>query len=249
MLGMRILTYHSVGDYSAPDAARTVVSAGQFEKQCRLLALLGCRGTTLTEALGIRTGRGDRRAVAITFDDGYADNLHNAAPVLARFGFKATCFIVANYVGGFNWWDASEAKKALMTKEEIRAWLDAGHEIGSHSLSHAHLPTLSAPEIAREVRDSRLALQDLLGTPVDHFSYPYGECSRFLVEQVEAAGYCSAVTTRPGIARPAAFRFALPRIPIDNRDGLVKYAIKVGTPFLDIRRHQVVQGVGSDRPS
>ena len=101
---LTIFTYHSL------DASGSVVSVtpAAFAAQMACLARLGWRGISLREAIGQQqqTGQWPERCAVLTFDDGFANFFDVAGPILNRFGFSATVFLITGHVGGFNDWDA-----------------------------------------------------------------------------------------------------------------------------------------------
>ena len=88
-----------------------------------------------------------------------------------------------------------------------------------------------------EIFESRRQLQQVTGTSVDHFCYPWGENDTNVVDLVRAAGYSSAVTTKRGPAVPQSDPLLLPRISIDRGRGLFKFALHAATPYSWLRRH------------
>ena len=239
MQQLRILMYHNVG--TPPVGARMqklYVSTDNFDRQCWLLRRLGMRGVAMGEGLrALRTGGAQNLAV-LSFDDGYADNLTEAAPILRAYGFQATCYVVSGAVGGHNSWDAQQlaVAKPLMDQSAIGQWLACGNEIGSHSVSHPRLTELDRASAMHEIADSRRELQRITGTPVDHFCYPYGDHDQLSMELVRDAGYVSAVTTRRGPALPGSDPFRLPRISVNRGRGLFKFALHAATPYSWLRR-------------
>lgn len=147
------------------------------------------------------------KAAALTFDDGYADNLQYALPALASVSAVATLYVVASEVGRDRpSWMAKAVPGAdrLLTAAELVELQQAGWEIGSHCLTHARLPALRRDQQWEELRGSKARLEDMLGRPVVSLAYPYGEYSELTCELVEEAGYRNAVTTakRGGGASP-----------------------------------------------
>jgi peptidoglycan/xylan/chitin deacetylase (PgdA/CDA1 family) len=126
------------------------------------------------------------RAVALTFDDGYADAFTTALPVLQRYGFTATFYIVSGFVG----------QPAYMSWEQLAALRDAGMEIGAHTLDHTDLTTLDPATADNEIVQSKADLEGQLGISVVSFCYPSGQYNWGIEEQTSAAGYLSATTTR-----------------------------------------------------
>lgn len=236
---LTILNYHNVA--AAPAGARLAklyVTPEDFERQCWLLRRLGLRGVTLGEGLQALQIGASNRQVVLSFDDGYADNLVQAAPILKKFGFRATCYVVSGRIGGYNVWDAEAlgVKKPLMTQAQLQAWLAEGHEIGSHTLTHPHLHELSRDAAILEIFESRTQLQQLTGASIEHFCYPYGEFNAETVELVRAAGYRSAVTTQRGLATRNDDVLRLPRVSINGGKGLFKFALKAATPYAGFGR-------------
>jgi peptidoglycan/xylan/chitin deacetylase (PgdA/CDA1 family) len=103
----------------------------------------------------------------------------------------------------------------MLSWEEVRSLHAAGHEIGSHSCSHALLPQL--PALGDELAGSKRAIERELGAPVRSFCYPNGDHDRRVRDATEAAGYANAVTTRWGRNRPDADGYTLARCDMDLR--------------------------------
>jgi peptidoglycan/xylan/chitin deacetylase (PgdA/CDA1 family) len=144
-----------------------------------------------------------RRRVGLTFDDGYASLHQEALPLLREMGFQAIVFLVADRIGGSNDWDTAIGEKpsALMDRTQIQEWIQAGQEIGGHTLSHPSLVRLTLPEARREIVDGKKKLEDLFGRSIDHFSYPYGDWNPQIRDLVAEAGYRTACTVERGINR------------------------------------------------
>lgn len=151
---------------------------------------------------------GAANKIWLTFDDGDASTLAAMEP-LRTHGFRATQFIVADRIGRTNDWDHTGAP--LMSETQIREWLSAGHAIGSHSMSHARLPTLPPAAAREEIHASRRRLEDVFQVPVEAFAYPWGEWNARLAEDVLSAGYRVAFTTEAGVNEAFESAFALKR--------------------------------------
>jgi peptidoglycan/xylan/chitin deacetylase (PgdA/CDA1 family) len=126
------------------------------------------------------------RAVALTFDDGYADAFTAALPVLQRYGFTATFYIISSFVG----------QPGYMSWEQLAALRDAGMEIGAHTVDHPDLTTLDPATADYEIVQSKADIERQLGIAVASFCYPTGLYNSAIEEQARAAGYLSATTTR-----------------------------------------------------
>ncbi len=143
----------------------------------------------------------EQKPVLLTFDDGYDDLYSELLPVVQQFDFKPLVFLVADRIGLTNVWDRTRGIRArhLLTREQIREMQKHGVEFASHSLTHPWLPSLDDRELRREVTDSRLRLEDMLGTPVLTFAYPFGGVDQRVRAAVVDAGYKLAFTTKPGL--------------------------------------------------
>ncbi|RMH94172.1 polysaccharide deacetylase family protein [Lysobacter pythonis] len=236
---LRIFTYHNLAvpptDTTMP---KLYVEPDAFERQCRLLKRWGIRGVSMSEGLSAWRAGDAHRMIVLTFDDGYLDNLENAVPIMRRYGFSATCYVVSGALAGYNAWDAGKlgVAKPVMDETAVRAWLSAGFEIGSHTVNHPHLDQLGDEAALAELVESRTALGRLAGHEIAHFCYPYGDHTERTVELVRRAGYESAVTTRRGVARAGGDPLRLPRISINGGRGLFKYWLHAATPYSLWRR-------------
>jgi glycosyltransferase involved in cell wall biosynthesis/peptidoglycan/xylan/chitin deacetylase (PgdA/CDA1 family) len=178
--GMRlpVLLYHHVGPLRPGTIPGLTVSPQRFERQVRWLARRGYQGIRPADWLRWRhEGKGlPDKPVLLTFDDGYADLVEYALPVLRCYGFGAAVYIVTRQLGGTNAWDEARGSDThrLMTAEQIRYWATQGIEFGAHSRTHADLTTLSASELSEEVAGSGQDLESILGSRVVSFAYPYG---------------------------------------------------------------------------
>ncbi|MDR3673849.1 MAG: glycosyltransferase [Acidobacteriota bacterium] len=178
--GMRlpVLLYHHVGPPRPGTLAGLTVSPERFERHVRWLARRGYTGICPADWLRWRReGKGlPDKPVLFTFDDGYADLVDYALPVLRRFGFGAAVYVVTGQLGGTNAWDEARGygTHRLMTAEQIRYWASQGIEFGAHGRTHADLTTLSANELSEEVVGSGKDLESILGARVVSFAYPYG---------------------------------------------------------------------------
>jgi peptidoglycan/xylan/chitin deacetylase (PgdA/CDA1 family) len=208
--GNPILTYHKLGPRPARVRLKGLyVSQPLFRRQLEELRLAGFINGSLATCAGPVAGR----RIVITFDDGYINVLRHGLKPLADMGFQAIQFLVANLLGKRNEWDVAlgEVPEPMMDIAQVREWLAAGHEIGSHTLSHPYLTRVSRIEAAEEIKASRKKLQDLFGRPIDHFCYPYGDWDEATRDLACEAGYKTACTTNIGVNTPADSPFALKR--------------------------------------
>lgn len=169
-----------------------------------------------------RIDRGDdvEGRMAITFDDGYADNLVNAAPILMDFGLPACFFISTDFIGSdrIPWWDVEwGVESRWMTWDQVRELRRLGHEIGAHTCNHVDLGKVAGAEAQREIEESKQALEDQLGEAVDLFSYPYGRIDQITEENrdlVRQAGLRCCPSAYGGPVRAGDDPYYLLRQPI-----------------------------------
>jgi len=212
--GVLILTYHRIGRPSrhVPDPF-LYDTTDELDAHLTAVKKAGLRLTLFTEAFS--GGPIEPGIATVTFDDGCLCTLEQAVPVLARHQVRAIQYLVAGRIGGRNDWDLpkEDVPERLMDLAQIREWIAAGHAVGSHTITHRNLKTLNLPEAREEISGSKKILEDLLGVPVRHFCYPYGNwTSQVIRDLVEEAGYLSACTTRFGVAQPDRDRWTMPRI-------------------------------------
>jgi peptidoglycan/xylan/chitin deacetylase (PgdA/CDA1 family) len=131
--------------------------------------------------------------VILSFDDSWEDQYIYGVPLLEKYSFKGTFFIIVGSVG----------TKHQMTWEEIRMLDTMGMEIGCHTYSHPFLTQLTTPRrmvrLNKELVASKKILEAAIGHPVNTFAYPYGQYNDIVIEQLKEAGYTSARGTFPGI--------------------------------------------------
>lgn len=216
-----ILMYHSVSDASLENA----VHASMFERQMERLMESGYMGCTLKKGLESLAGMA-RRPIIITFDDGYADMLETVVPILSRFNFFATVFVIPDFVdsGKTPWGHRSLSWKQC---EELRS---AGIEIGSHTNSHPDLRGLETKVLLDEVGGSKARIEEKLGAPVRAFSYPFGYVDGPAVMAVQHAGYKAACAVR--VPRKwQENQYTLQRIGITSRDDMTRFRMKISPPY------------------
>lgn len=217
-----MLMYHSVQPYQW-DPFLITVRPDRFERQMRWLYRSGRRGVSMCELLAARSAGTATDLVGLTFDDGYRDFVEHALPVLRRYRFTATTFVVAERIGGHNDWDADGPDKQLMTEDEIRRVADAGMEVASHGLRHVRLSAASQSTLHAELVHSRKILESVTGRPVRGFCYPYGDLSAEVVEEARRVGYDYACA----VGRSALEgRHAIPRTYVGDRDAWLRLTAK-----------------------
>lgn len=231
--------YHQIGE---PNPKGTpfrglTVHPDDFARQMRWMRFLGYRGLSMRDVMPYVRGERRGKVFGITFDDGYRNVVQNAMPVLDKLGFTATNYLVANQFDGGNVWDAKIGipHSPLMTVEEMRQWAAAGHEVGSHTLDHVHLPEMTLDEARRQMVESKDVLEQALGAPVTAFCYPYGDHGPEHLVMAREAGYDNATLTKRGLANASDDPFGLPRVTVSRSTGIFRFLQKCLTRYEDSR--------------
>jgi peptidoglycan/xylan/chitin deacetylase (PgdA/CDA1 family) len=217
-----ILMYHAVADVVF-DPHLMCVPPERFAQQMSWLAGRGLRGVSVGTLIKAMRAGHSRGLVGITFDDGYASVLEAALPVLCRYGFGATVFVITDQLGGSNDWDGVP-DWPLLSAAGIRELASAGIEIGSHSASHVLLTGLAPGQLARQVSQSRADLAEVLGGQVAGFAYPFGVMDAGAQQAVHDAGYSYACAVQAPVH--ALSYLALPRIYAGPRDTAARMTAK-----------------------
>ncbi|MEU5716369.1 polysaccharide deacetylase family protein [Streptomyces sp. NPDC020403] len=216
-----ILTYHSVSD-PTDDPYGIAVSADRLDEQLTWLRRRGLAGVGVAELLRAHAA-GRSGLVGLTFDDGYADFLGEALPVLLGHGCTATVFVLPGRPRGSNVWDPLGPRRPLLGEEGIRAVADAGMEVGSHGMLHRDLTALPDDALHAETHGSREELGRITGTAPAGFCYPYGTADRRVVRSVREAGYAYACALTPGALLGP---LALPRTHVSHADRAARLRAK-----------------------
>lgn len=222
-----ILLYHRIAQVSDQhDSRGLAVPPRLFERQMSYLHRAGYRCISLREAVRCRREglRQPRKGFVLTFDDGYRDLYTNAWPILDRFGFTATVFLVAGRVGSQSDWEGQRGTSAvpLLSWTEGREFARLGLTFGSHTLTHPRLTLLNDERAMREIRQSKAIIEDHLGVQVDLFSYPYANFDARIQRMVAESGYIAAC----GVDRGAWGLFNLWRAECVSKESLLSFALK-----------------------
>ncbi|HSF41198.1 MAG TPA: polysaccharide deacetylase family protein [Thermoanaerobaculia bacterium] len=216
-----VLLYHRIGE-PAVDPHGQAVAPATFASH---LEMLRSRYTVLPlpDLLDRLPGRAfPDGTVAVTFDDGYADNLTAAWPVATRLGVPFTVFVTVQPVlGGRPFrWDEREDQGRPLTVAELRELAALpGVGIGAHTMTHPRLASLSTGEQRRELAEGRERLAELTGQPVDLLAYPFGKPGDLALETprlAEEAGYRAAFSSQAGRIIPSSPRYLLPRLSVHD---------------------------------
>ena len=233
---MAILTYHAVNpEWQSPLS----VDPDRFESHCAWLSRRH-RVVPADEAAGrmVSSGKLPGRIVSITFDDGYEDLFDNALPALARHDLGATVFLVSATLTdkrGVDWVNSPRGEPLRTLRlEQILEMQEAGVSFGSHSRIHHDLPELTDEECERDLKDSKEALEDLLGRQVSLLAYPRGLHDERVRGAAMRAGYSYAF----GSSKPMGpvGRFSIPRVGVYGDEGLPSLALKTLAAYPRLKR-------------
>ena len=207
-----VLMYHFVRDQEEAAVSKNNVSRESFERHMQFLHHFGYRMISVDQLYEIITGqrKPEGREVIITFDDGNYTFAENAFPILNRYAFPVTLFLVSDNVKKEAHGSMSEKKvKRLLQNDWIR--------IGSHSKTHPFLSELKDSEIRKELEDSKKDLGRMFNVPINYLAYPSGAFDERVRLIAEKANYRLAFSTSSrkfeGIGEN---RFVLRRIKISR---------------------------------
>jgi peptidoglycan/xylan/chitin deacetylase (PgdA/CDA1 family) len=209
--GFRVLMYHSIGTH--PGGAREGIFSiipERFEQHMASLA-------QYREASIVKFSNGLKHEgalkIAVTFDDGYKDNLYVSAPILLKYKIPFTVFVTTSFV---EW-----SKENYLTPAELRELSELPNAtIGSHGMTHISLTECDDRQLKNELILSKKYLEDLIGKPVNMISYPFGAVDRRVRDTAEKAGYLLAACSRFDINDISRDPFLLCRTEITGNDSV-----------------------------
>lgn len=204
--GLRVLTYHTVGQRAyGDDLNLNTISVEQFKLHLDVLKKYQCIALRSVDFPTQQT------KVAITFDDGYADNLHVAAPLLMERNIPFTVFVTGCFV-------RDKVQGFLSTSELKELAMLPGVTIGAHGNTHCDLTRCDEASLNAELKDSKAYLEDVLGKTITSMAYPYGAANRRVRAAAEACGYTIAASSYFDINRPGRDPLMLSRGVVLNGD-------------------------------
>jgi peptidoglycan/xylan/chitin deacetylase (PgdA/CDA1 family) len=210
-LHVPILEYHRIVAFDqAGDSLRSlVVPPSTFDQQMHDLAAAGWHTITAGQ-LGYDLAEGivpPRKTFVVTFDDGWSDGYKNAFPILQKYGFVGTFYVITSRLN----------QSDGMTADEWNALVAAGDEIGDHTVSHLPLARLSYASARLQIIRSAQTIADVTGHWPESLSYPYGSFDPTAISILESCHpFMLAVTTMQGVGDSWATRFEAPRIKVES---------------------------------
>lgn len=201
-----ILMYHSIDEYE--DITKLSLCPEGFSRQMDFLYRHRYNVISLEDMVNlIKTKRKmPPRTVTITFDDGYKNNFECAYPILKKYNFPATVFVITNLIG----------KEGYLSLDDMKDMQENNITFGSHTKSHLWLPHLSSKELKEEIFESKDILERNLDKRIDFISYPVGAYDERVKDVVRDADFKAACATNPGPHKRWDDVYALKRIRISR---------------------------------
>lgn len=201
-----VLAYHRVirtsGNRNHHVYSPYALPQSQFSKQMQYLVENGFRAVTLGELLA-NPDSAEKRVI-ISFDDGYLDNYTSAFPILKEMGLKATFFVIVNRIGS----------KHFMSWHHLRKMLESNMEIQSHTLSHKSLSSLKREDLLNEVLNSKITLENELGSKVRFISFPHGMYNKKVLQACKMASYVGCCNSDFGYFNPGQYSYLINRFMV-----------------------------------
>ncbi|MEA3499731.1 MAG: polysaccharide deacetylase family protein, partial [Candidatus Marinimicrobia bacterium] len=205
-----ILVYHKISPQF--EAGLTTISPKSFKKQMSFLKQKGYIGCSLKNYLQDP----QKNKFVITFDDAYENIYHYALPILKELGFTASIFVIVNFIGKYNTWDANifGIKFKHAKQSQLQEMIDSNWEICSHSFSHKALINLTNEQIINEVKNSKIELEKMFNITIDGFGFPFGYYNKEIIKILKKYDY------KNGVGFTMNFK---QDIPIYRRMGVYKF--------------------------
>ena len=219
MSRLPILMYHSISSSSNPRFQQFAVPERAFAEQMAYLHEHHYVPMTVTQVAQARSMNVDaipEQAVVLTFDDGFADFLTTALPILQRYGFVATLYVTTAYVGQTSQWlqHEGEAERPMLTWEQLRTVCSSGIECGGHTHSHPQLDVLPLQLAREEIWQCKHVLEEQLAQEISSFAYPYGYQTAAVRKLVQGAGFHSACAVKNRMSTERDDPFAIARLMV-----------------------------------
>ena len=231
-IGIPVLMYHQIVSDGSRKPGQTAVPLEVFKEQMRFLKENGYTTLGFEEFVDILHGREpvSPKSVVLTFDDG-RKNLLQAIPVLEQYGFKASFWIVTS---------KPAISSARMNWKDIQA-LDHNplFTIGSHSVSHPKMVSLSESDVRFELRESKRVLEEHVGHPVKYFSWPFGNYNERTIQLAREEGYEVLLTANNGLNIPGEDVMRIHRTVVSGSNPLEVFSaqLKDGLHHLPLEKN------------
>jgi len=226
-----ILMYHKIDPRL--EFGINALSPSRFKMHVEWLRGQGFHAIIFSDILSNRAL--PEKPVIITFDDAYESVYHHAFPILAAAGFRATVYVITNYIGKLNTWDMNLGGICFrhMTAQQLTEISKKGWEIGSHTCTHRALTRLNDSQLKREFSKSFQQLSALTNGPVISVAYPFGMQNGQVRRAAKSAGYTFACGSIRGTTSQNLF--SLCRIPVYQFENVtaLKRKLQASLPALE----------------
>lgn len=220
-----ILAYHNISNDFQWGINN--VSPRLFEKQVKYLADNDYSTISLNQY--IENDFNVKKPVIITFDDAYQSIVEYAFPIMERYGFKATVFVVSDYIGKKNSWDVNLGGVYTwhLNLDNIKKLVTSGWEIGSHTVTHPDLQDLHSKALSFELAYSKFKLESLLGIDIHFISYPFNRYSSTVLDMAAQTNYKGGCCLAQKTYIPEKyFRYMIPRSGVYAIDHMSLFKLK-----------------------
>ncbi len=168
--------------------------------------------------------------VIVTFDDGYANVVENALPILAKYKIPCVLFVTGNSFSSYPIWIEdciSYSFERIMTVDQLRSLNHNLVTVGSHTLTHPSLPEIPKDMARKEITESKKKLEKITGREIKLFSFPYGNYTSGLVQMAKEAGYERIFTVEPVLALRDPDGFIIGRCDVSPTDWFLEFRMKM----------------------
>ena len=212
-----VIMYHGVSD-TTWGIANLFMKVNDFDSQMKYLKDNGYETIFLEDIEKDYTGK---KVVALTFDDGYIDFYTNVLPIIKKYNIKTNLYIITSTMVG---------KEKYVNENQIKEIVNSGLvSIGSHTVSHSALATLSDEKIEIELKNSKERLETLLGKEIKTISYPTGSYNQNVIN-IAKKYYKYGITTKRGVQSMGNFnKYEIKRYAMYRSSGISTFKNMVGT--------------------
>jgi peptidoglycan/xylan/chitin deacetylase (PgdA/CDA1 family) len=198
---------------------RYEISAGALDYMCGTLKNMGYETITLVDLYN-HFAKGTKlpaKPVIITADDGYQSMYTTAFPILKKYKYKMTVFLITSYIGDnektrrLNDFDSGVEnipQRAMLTWPEVGQMSKYGCEFQSHSWSHSIMSNIPIDSAKFELIQSKHDIEVHTGKPVIFIAWPHGASSNEVISLLPQTGYVGALNASGGVQSLTSIDFS-----------------------------------------